>query len=364
MSEQRLNVADLNAIETRAGGWLAGCDSLHNVFRPYTDPTGKFHPNGKDPYIDFACKIYPQFTYEKLFMDKEGYNGKEAKGEAKRKRQFAKPGVLGAIYRLGGGGWGPGKASYIDHIDDCEGIGKKSPRCGCPKVYDRVRTGLFGYAYGMGVDMEQKDAAMIVKVFRQSYPEICGNGYNGEMKGIWVQLEEAVLDVMQPEAINTKRRVGPNGCILIDRLNITGRNPMMRIHLPSGRKLHYMDAFIAQKEMPWPDKDGNPAVRPALHYYQEDEKGNWRPFDTHGGKLFENIDQAFSRDVLAEKLLLFEQNDLPVVGHVHDEGICLVSNDPFSPGVKEMVDLMSRPVAWAPGFLLGADGFEGAFYRK
>lgn len=364
MIEQRLNVCDLNAIETRVGAYVAGCDSLHNVFLPYTDPTGRFHRNGKDPYCDFGTKLYPSYTYEKLFMDKEGFNGKEAKGNAKRIRQISKPAVLGAIYRMGGGGWGNGKASYIEHVEGCEGIGKKSPRCGCPKIFDRIRTGLWGYAYGMGIDMEQKDAAMSVKVFRQTYPEICGNGYHGEPKGIWVQLEEAVLAVMQPEACNTKRRVGPNGCILIDRLNIVGRNPLLRIHLPSGRKLHYMDAFIAEKEMPWLDDNGNVRTKPTLHYYQEDDKGIWRPFDAHGGKTFENIVQGFARDVLAVKLLEFEKRDLPVRGHVHDEGIVIVPNDPFSLGVEEMVEIMSKEISWAPGLLLGADGFEDTVYHK
>lgn len=360
----RLQVADLNAIETRSGAYLAECRSLHEVFLPYTDPLGKFHRNGKDSYIAFATKIYPQFTYEKLFLDKEGVNGKAAKSEAKIKRQFGKIGVLGSIYRMGGGDWGNGTASYIDHIEDCPGIGKKSPKCGCPKIYDRIRTGLWGFAYGQGVDMERKDAHMVTDVFRKSYPEICGNGYQGEMEGIWVQLEKAVLEVMQPEAVNTKRRLGPNGCVLIDRLNIAGRRPMMRIHLPSGRKLHYMDAFIADKEMMWKDRDGNAVLRPALHYFQEDSKGNWRVVDSHGGKLFENIVQGFARDVLARKLLDFEERDMPCVGHVHDEGICLVPNDPFSPGVEEMIEIMSTPIDWAPGLLLGADGFEGSFYHK
>lgn len=364
MVEQRINVCDLNAIETRVGAYVAQCHSLHNVFQPYTDPTGRFHRNGKDPYCDFAVKIYPTITYEKLFMDKEGHNGKEAKGNAKRKRQFAKPGVLGAIYRMGGGGWGNGKASYIDHVLDCPHAKSKRHYCDCPKIYDRIRTGLWGYAYGMGVDMEQKDAHMVVDVFRNSYQEICGNGYDGSPKGIWVQLEEAVLDVMQPEAVNTQRRVGPNGMILIDKLNIEGRRPLMRIHLPSGRKLHYMDAYVDQTAMPWQDRDGNTAYRPALHYYQEDENGNWRDVHTHGGKLFENIVQGFARDVLACKLLDFEHADLPVHGHVHDEGIVVVPNDPFSPGVEEMVDIMSTPISWAPGLLLGADGFESSFYHK
>jgi hypothetical protein len=364
MIEQRFNVCDLNAIETRCGAYVAQCSDLHDVFRPYTDPLGKYRRNGKDSYIAFATKIYPQYTYEKLFLDKEGVNGKQAKAEAKIKRQFGKIGVLGSIYRMGGGGWGNGTASYVEHVEECPDAKKKSPKCGCPRIYDRIRTGLWGFAHGQGIDMEMKDAHMVTDVFRKSYGEICGNGYNGEPKGIWVQLEEAVLDVMQPEAVNTKRRLGPNGCILIDRLNITGRRPMMRIHLPSGRKLHYMDAFVAEKEMPWTDKDGNPVSRPALHYHQENLKGDWAVTDTHGGKLFENIVQGFARDILAVKLLDFEDRDLPCVGHVHDEGIALTPKDPFSLGLDEMIEIMSAPVNWAPGLLLGADGFEGSFYRK
>ncbi len=45
----RFNVCDLNAIETRVGAWLAGCESLLNVFQPRS---GK--PNGNCPYLDFA----------------------------------------------------------------------------------------------------------------------------------------------------------------------------------------------------------------------------------------------------------------------------------------------------------------------
>jgi DNA polymerase len=373
MTQYRLNVCDLNAIETRVGAWVAQCQSLMDVFIPYTDPLGNFHRNGKDSYCAFAVKVYPVYTYEKLFLDKEGHNGKAAKTEAKIKRQFGKIGVLGSIYRMGGGDWGNGKASYIDHVDGCPHAKSKRHVCDCPKIYDRVRTGLWGFAYGQGVDMERKDAHMVTDVFRASYPEICGNGYGGQPKGIWVQLEEAVLDVMNPDATNTKRHIGPNGCIVIDRLNIgqvnvqgewvKTRNPMMRITLPSGRRLHYMDAYISNKEMAW-KRDGESVYKPTLHYMQEDDKGNWRPFDSHGGKLFENIVQGIARDVLVVKMLEFEEHDLPVVGHVHDEGISITPNDLFSPGLPEMVDIMSTPIDWAPGLLLGADGFEGSFYHK
>ena len=232
------------------------------------------------------------------------------------------------------------------------------------KSLTELERGLWGFAYGQGVIMEQKDAAMVTEVFRNAYPEIAGTGYNGAPEGIWVRLENAVYDVMRGE--DTKRRVGPNGCILIDKLNLKGRRPLLRIHLPSGRKLHYLDAYLDEyTPMPWTDKKtGHQAVGLALHYSQENDKGIWTDVHTHGGKEFENVVQGIARDILAAKLLKFERADIPVVGHVHDEGIAVVRNDPFSPGLPEMIDIMSEEESWAPRLLLGADGFEGSFYHK
>lgn len=347
----RFNVCDLNAVETRVGSWLAGCSSLLNVFQPYTDPAGKFHRNGRDPYLSFAAKLY-SMPYEILWANKEGLNGKDAKADAKRKRQVAKVPVIASLYRMGGGGWGQGKASYIDEVTG-------------EKIFDRIRTGLWGFGWGMGIEMSQQEAHSATEVFRNAYPEICGNGYDGNVKGIWVQLEEAVLDVMDPKKTATVRYIGPNNCVKIDRLNITGRKPMLRMTLPSGRRLHYMDAEIQDTLMPWMSKEGGPVYKPALWYAHEDQiTGNWGSTHTHGGKEYENLVQGIARDVLAVKLMEFEKIDCPVVLHVHDEGGCLVPNDPFSPGLDEMVDIMSQEISWAPGLLLGADGFEGSFYHK
>ena len=361
----RLNIADLSAIETRCGAWVAQCHSLLNVFQPYTDPLGNFRRNGKDSYCDFAVKVYPQYTYEKLFLDKEGVNGKAAKAEAKIKRQFGKIGVLSSIYRMGAGKWGEGKAHYTDHIAECPFADAKRKRCECPEIYDKIRTGLWGFAYGQGVDMEQKDAQLVTDVFRNSYPEICH-----PKTGIWAQLENAIFEVLDPQRTRTIRYVGPNDCIKIDRMNIDDRNPMLRIHLPSGRKLHYLDAHIRESLMPWTRIDPEtgkevPVYRPSLWYAHEDQiTGVWGYTSAHGGKTFENIVQGIARDVLASKLMAFEANDLPVIGHVHDEGITMTLADPFSPGLHEMVEIMSQPEPWAPGLLLGADGFEGEFYHK
>lgn len=360
----RFNVCDLNAIETRVGAWLSGCTDLLKVFEPFTDEFGTYYPNGRDPYLDFASKMYG-IPYSKLWADYKGKNGKEAKAAAKRMRQIAKPGVLGAIYRLGGGGWGYSRKGYKDHGDDCNAnetytqqngkvkkVGKKY--CSCSTIYDKIKTGLWGYADNMGVQMEQEQASMVVRIFRDAYKEI---------PEFWFTLENAVADVMR--GTNTVRYVGPNNCVKIDKINITGRNAMMRMQLPSGRYLHYLDARLESCKMPW-QKDGEDVYRDALVYAgTNQETKQWDIWvQSHGGKLFENLVQAIARDILAVKLLEFEENDMPVVAHVHDEGVCLVPDDAFSPGVEDMVRIMSKPVDWGPGLLLGADGFEDKLYHK
>lgn len=317
-TEDKFLVADLASIETRVAAWLANSDDLSKVFR-----------DGKDAYLDLAIKMFG-IPYDKLEADYKGKNGKERQIAAKQMRQVAKPGVLGAVYRLGGGGWGFSKDG------------------------DKVKTGLFGYADAMGVEMTQEQAQMVVRIFREAYKEI---------PEFWKILEDAVADVMRGQ--DTTRRVGPNGCVVIDKINIAGRDSLMRMRLPSGRYLHYIDARLESCKMPWL-KDGEEVYRDSLVYagINQDTK-QWDVWvQTHGGKLFENLVQAIARDVLGVKLLAFEEADMPVVGHVHDEGICSVPDDPFSPGVEDMVKIMSTPVDWAPGLLLGADGFESTFYHK
>ena len=340
----RLQVADLNAIETRVGAWLAGCADLMAVFEPWVDPRGVLKRNGKCPYLSFGGKLY-SMPFESLYADYEGWNGKERKAAAKRMRQISKPPVLGSIYRLSGG-------QLVEVKED--GVVKYTKK-----------TGLWDYADKMGIEMSQEQAHEATRVFRETYTEICD-----PRTGIWKRLEDAVADVMHPDRTNTVRTIGPNGCVVIDRINIEGRHPMMRMRLPSGRYLHYLDARLESTMMPWKgqDEDGNEidVYRDSLIYAGTNQKTKqWDIWvSTHGGKLFENLVQGIARDILATSLLKFEEREMPVVGHVHDEGITLVENDLLSPTVDDMIKIMSAPVDWAPGLLLGADGYEDLYYHK
>jgi Casjensviridae DNA polymerase len=333
-SGKRLNVCDLNAIETRVGAWIAGCESLLMGFKTIKD---------FDPYLHFAARLL-NLPYEDLIRDKKSKDP-ATRARIKRYRQFGKVGVLGAIYRLGGGDWG-----WKTNADGTK---------------DRIKTGLWGFAEAMGIELTREEAHNIVEVFRKkAYPEI---------PQCWRNLEDAVKDVLG--GVQTVRRIGPEGCIVIDKINLLDRNPILRVQLPSGRYLHYFDARIEEKvKMPYKHKEHDEngdeievdVYAPSFVYARQNQTTKqWDPWITsHGGKLFENIVQGIARDVLAIKLLAFEGAGMPVVGHVHDEGIVEGEDDPLSPGALDMELIMGEDIDWAPGLPLAAEGFESSYYRK
>ena len=325
---RRLNVADLNAIETRVGAWLAGCHSLLSVFA---------RPHG-DPYLEFASKM-TGIPYEDLDRDIHSTD-KKVKAVAKRHRQIAKPGVLGCIYRLGPGGWGRNKYG------------------------DPIKVGLWGYAENMGVKMDLETARHVVAMFREAYPEIVQ---------LWYRFEACVSEVLKGSRKATSA-LGPGDCVKFDKINRKGQNPILRIQLPSGRYLHYIDARLEDTKMPWTKKivqEDNTVVevdvyRPTLVYagVNKDTK-QWEPFTTsHGGKLTENVVQAIARDVLAEGMLRADAEDAELCGHVHDELISDTADNAFSFNCKDLERCMSRPMPWAPTLPLGADGYSGSYYHK
>jgi DNA polymerase len=334
---KRLNVCDLNAIETRDAGYLCQCDALNQVFIPRP---GK--PNGNDPYIDFAAAMNGM-TYEQLDANYHSTD-KAIKTIAKKMRQDMKPAVLGCVYSLKGG-----------KVED-------DWKTGRPK-----KTGLLDYAAKMGINLDEKTANDAVRFFRQRYEEI---------KYGWYDLERIVADVLADGAVRVKREWGPGGIIKFDKIVIDttksdpeygGKRNILRIHLPSGRFLHYMDAHLEERLMPWKDRNtGEDVYKNVLVYAGIDQDTHqWiSGISSHGGKILENIDQAFSRDVLAVKLLMFEEAGLPVVAHVHDEGLTETDDTPVEPGLPEMNEIMRRAIDWAPGLLLGCDGFEDRYYHK
>lgn len=122
----------------------------------------------------------------------------------------------------------------------------------------------------------------------------------------------------------------------------------LRCRLPSGRLLTYWGARL--------DNDGN-----ICFMGQNQTTRKWEKTDTWGGKLVENIVQAYARDCLAVAMLRLDEAGYAITFHVHDE---IIAEAPQGSRWEDMAEIMGRPIDWAPGLLLRGDGYETTFYMK
>ena len=64
-------------------------------------------------------------------------------------------------------------------------------------------------------------------------------------------------------------------------------------------------------------------------------------------------------------MLLADEMGFHIFGLFHDELACEEDRDALDAlTVKDLIYCMSEVPDWAPGLLLGADGFESAHYKK
>lgn len=125
----------------------------------------------------------------------------------------------------------------------------------------------------------------------------------------------------------------------------------LRCRLPSGRILSYWDARIEDY------KD-----RASIVFMgQNQTTRKWEKTETWGGKLVENIVQAYARDCLAVALLRLDEAGYKITFHVHDE---IIAEAPDGSRWEDMAEIMGRPIDWAPGLLLRGDGYDTKFYMK
>jgi DNA polymerase len=278
----RFVVCDLSQIEVRVLAWLASCKLLNQQLQE------------DDPYILFAAQsLYSKPTTE----------------VTKQERQIAKSAVLGAGFGIGGG----------EIKKDKNG--------------DEFKSGLWGYAQNMNVEMTQEEAIKAVAAYRASYPEI---------PMYWKSLQNAALTALQD---GTTVDFWP-----LQIGAVPGK--LLWIQLPAGRKLNYVRAKV-ELSGDWPQ----------ITYEGRQTQGGWGTVRTYGGRLVENVVQAIARDVLAEGMLRAHEMGFEICGHTHDEIITLV---PYSSrlNLASLTSAMTEPIEWAPGLILKAEGDEFDTYRK
>lgn len=131
------------------------------------------------------------------------------------------------------------------------------------------------------------------------------------------------------------------------------RSGILFVRLPSGRSIAYVKPQITE----------NRFGKPSLSYMGMDQvKKQWRRIETFGGKLVENLVQAYARDCLAESMKRLENKGYRIVFHVHDE---VIIEAPIGFGsADEVAAIMGEPLSFAKGLPLRAEGYETEFYRK
>ena len=121
----------------------------------------------------------------------------------------------------------------------------------------------------------------------------------------------------------------------------------LRCKLPSGRWLTYWEPRIEDEKI--------------FFMGQNQTTRKWEKTDTWGGKLTENIVQAFARDCLAVAMVRLEEAGYHIVFTVHDE---VIVEAPEGSRWQDVAEIMGQPIDWAPGLILRGDGYETKFYMK
>lgn len=195
---------------------------------------------------------------------------------------------------------------------------------------------------GLLADLPDEEVKEIVDRWRNTNPKI---------RKLWYSFENAAVEVIQNGGT-----VRVRGCVFRRECDCIYGTVCMTVELPSGRKLYYINPDIGENR--W----GNPSIS---YMGMDQTTKKWKRIETYGGKLVENYVQAIARDCLAQAIERLEAEGLPVVFHVHDEVVIDVA--PFgseSEMLKKVVSIMSKPISWAAGLPLGADGWVGRFFRK
>ena len=195
------------------------------------------------------------------------------------------------------------------------------------------------YAATFGVTLDEKTAKIYVNAFREKYSEI---------PAYWKELNAAVIKA-------TKGGVA----IYVRGVVVDGRNPkMLKIKLPSGRALHYLNPRVEMSETDWG------AMQENVLFDKWDAKG-LQVNRLYGGLICENIVQAVARDILLNGGLEAEKMGFTVILTIHDEWVMESPiNSPLT--YKDLEHAMTIIPDWAEGlgFVLAAEGYDCAYYRK
>jgi DNA polymerase len=171
------------------------------------------------------------------------------------------------------------------------------------------------------------------------------------LKTAWREAHPATVALWHDVGDTVRQAIRtPGARFTVRSLVIQRDGAWLRIRLPAGRVLCYLQPQVDDRDQ---------ISYMGINQYTR----KWERIKTYGGKLVENITQAFARDVLAYNMPAIEQEGYEIVLSVHDE---LLTETPDTEGYthKRLAEMMSTVPSWARGLPLAAAGFETHRYRK
>ena len=194
-----------------------------------------------------------------------------------------------------------------------------------------------GALKAMGADkmgLGDLELGVIVEKWREASPHIVK---------LWKGMERAAFQAVKSKGFIPCKH----------NMAFSYENGILFMRLPSGRRIAYQHPEIGENRF------GKPAL---LYDGVNQTTRQWTQLETYGGKITENAVQAIARDCLATAMTRLDKAGYKIVMHIHDE---MVADMPEGVGsLDEAVQIMSRPIDWAPGLILNADGWEDKYFKK
>lgn len=206
------------------------------------------------------------------------------------------------------------------------------------------RTGLWGYAEKMGVEMTRDEAHKAVALWRDTYEEI---------PVFWYGIEKTIIKVVKD---GHARKYGS--------ITVKLLKPYLLLELPSGGHMYYYKPKIATERRM--SRWGNEYTKEIFtHMGQEQKTRRWIRMASRGAKIVENLVQRIAREILKTWMLRAVEAGWNIIGHVHDELINEEDeNSNYFIPENLIAELRDRPIEWWPDIPLNAAGWSGLYYRK
>lgn len=213
-------------------------------------------------------------------------------------------------------------------------IGKQGElSCGFGVGADKFQWNLFDK---FDVEISDDFSKHIVATYRKRHPKIVA---------FWGRVEKGFVHVV---ATKTPRvRVTRN--LWMGYVKISGQN-FAYIELPNGRKMYYADAQLL------PGKRG-----PQVAYYGRDQfHPGWTLITTYGGKIAENVTQAFAREIIAAAMLRLDAAGYVLEMTVHD---AVAAVDDGTKTLQDFTNRMKEVPPYAEGLPIEVDTSRSVRYQ-